>query len=974
MSRIAPTFPSTQNTPNSISVTTASGFNQGDLVYYNNGDYKSQANLTAPGSVTIGAAQPQLILPGGSGGVGTPVFSNSDMRTSDNYGSTYGQAMAVLTNGNIVQVFQSYPTGYPSFRIVNSSGTIVVATTAISTSATFTSGYLSISVCALVGGGFAVMFLNNTPNAAYAVYTNTGTVTTAATTDAISGTTVQQYAAIQMTPLANGGFAVAATAANQNVYYKIYTSTGATTVAWTSLWSIGNNAYGFGIASRSDSSVCIIAYSSSATTMQYAIYSATGTSIVAATNVVASVGSTYLADVICLNNGTTFVLSYVDSGYNISAKLLPTGNTLGSSTQLLPYANTYRNSSSAWTLLRLFAQSGGGFALVSADTLAVYVSFYNSTITSSYPGTNGNGTVPISFPEYMTYFSTGINIANKGTVYENSGNLYFISTYAAYSGSGSNMNYISVNESTYAVNQNPNSTYTSLTSSTITTSQTPGSAVLSSATPTKLNYYASTNFSTTATQSPSKTYGVATISALASGQPYNLCSTTLTDGRVVVGYTISTSFYVTVLSASGAVLTTIFVGASVYGYNNYQSMSVFSLSNGKFGVSFPTNTTTLGMYIYSSSYNLVASSTSVPFGYTPATNTMNNDSYGYAVSGNTLNDHIAVLYSGPSSYVYLQVFDSSLSSVHARFVSAQTYCIMQIAATQNSGFMLSWQPSGGTYLYDVQYVQTGTNTYSSYGTASANYNYSNYVYKNQMKIVPSNGNIIYIPYGYSSGASMNVINYDPYSFQSMGATSMPSQTPSYNTLAGFIALGGTGYGTITLAAASVSSASASASILIYGGPNYTSMNLSTPASQTFTVSGVGIGSNPQFNVTPGPGYQSFVLWVDNSNVINYMIVNTCPLYVPYSITSGVTISNSVAISPNSSGSGITNAVLAGVANSTSSAGSNGSVTINGSTVLNSNYSASTALQSFDNQLPNGTGIQGVKGTIVGRNVNLFGNN
>ena len=121
-------------------------------------------------------------------------------------------------------------------------------------------------------------------------------------------------------------------------------------------------------------------------------------------------------------------------------------------------------------------------------------------------------------------------------------------------------------------------------------------------------------------------------------------------------------------------------------------------------------------------------------------------------------------------------------------------------------------------------------------------------------------------------------------------------------------------------------------------------------------------------------YSSVIAWADASNYPNYMIVNTAPIILPYTVTSGVTVSNPVTISPAPNTSGISNAALVGVANNTAAAGASATLTTNGLVTLNTNYSASTAFQSFDYQLPNGGGIQGVKGTIVGRNVNLLGNN
>ena len=223
MSRIAPTFPTTQNTPNSISVTTASGFNQGDLVYFSGNDYKSPANVTAPSTVNFAANQQQMVYSGGITGAVSPVFSATDYQTSNNsYGSSINQGMAVLTNGNIVQVFRSYNLNYPSFRIVNSAGTVVVATTTISTSSPFVTAGNNISVVALVGGGFAVMFNTSAGNPAYAVYTNTGSVTTAATSDALSSGSTSSQTIFQMTPLANGGFAVMVQSTAGNNQVKIY--------------------------------------------------------------------------------------------------------------------------------------------------------------------------------------------------------------------------------------------------------------------------------------------------------------------------------------------------------------------------------------------------------------------------------------------------------------------------------------------------------------------------------------------------------------------------------------------------------------------------------------------------------------------------------------------------------------------------------------------------------------------------------
>jgi hypothetical protein len=90
------------------------------------------------------------------------------------------------------------------------------------------------------------------------------------------------------------------------------------------------------------------------------------------------------------------------------------------------------------------------------------------------------------------------------------------------------------------------------------------------------------------------------------------------------------------------------------------------------------------------------------------------------------------------------------------------------------------------------------------------------------------------------------------------------------------------------------------------------------------------------------------------------------------LISGTTQSNGQGIAPGTTGNGVTGYVFQGVATTTAPAGGTGEVQTVGTALLNSNYSASVSAQAFDHNTPNGSGIAGNKGTIVGRTVNLLG--
>ena len=964
MSRIAPTFPTTQNTPNSINVTTATGFSQGDLVYYNNGDYKSPANVTAPSSVNYPASQPQGTFSGGAGAFCTPVFSATNMQTADNYGSSSCQSMAILTNGNIVQVFRSRPNNYPSFRIVNSSGTIVVAVTAISTSAPYVYDATNIAVCALTGGGFAVMFLTSAGNPAYAVYTNAGAVTTAVTADPLAVGTASYSTPFYLIALANGGFVGAFQNTANAIYIKIYTSTGGTTATWFTPFSLSTASYAWGIAARSDSSICVIGVIAGPD-HRYAIYSATGAVIVASTSYSTSTNGG-ADDITCLSDGTTFAIVYYNStSAALEVKFLPTGNTLSAATLLMTAANCIgTNPPSTWA--RVVALSTGGFAVFVTDaTYVLYTFFSNANATTLYPASNINGAVPLTMPFY-TMGMSNMQFKFKGTVYELSGNLYF--GMAGYYVATANFNLISFNTTTYQLNLASNST-TIYSTGLATASATAGAVSYSTTTPTRFSYTAASTANATAVQLPALILSPQQMATTASK---GMTSATLSDGRFVIAFYTTSSLVITVnvYSPAGTLLQTIIPG-TLYADIGYQSaIRICPLAAGKFAVLFPTAANQMKGIIYSSSYVALYTVSPLSFTSAPYASNFSNDGC-WSADGSIISDRIIIVYCNTSLYQYYQVFDNTLTAVSSGTINATAALggNYVVTCTPAGGFIASYFYAGIPGHYYYTYYPTSATAYQNIGLNSVG---------NSIAPPPSCkhsplGGTQGVFFAINASTTINLVVGDLYQSALQPNSSVASvitNGQNLNTLYGSAGAGVSGAGLFVIAYQN----NTNTAINIISGNVRNWAGGTNPASSQY-IHTVTTGTYPNINVTSGPGYSAVVSYLDVNNLPYFIIVNAAALNIPTTLTAGVTTSNTVSVSsaPVNSG-GVANSVLVGIANNTAAAGASATITTNGSATLNTNYSATTATQAFDYQLPNGSGIQGVKGTISGRNVNLIGNN
>lgn len=971
---------SIQQLPNNVSstqvveVATATGFNAGDAVYYQNGDYKSQPNLTAPSTAQFAVSAQSTIFGGASGGITNGLFPTT---ASNGYGSSKYNMAATLTNGNIVQVFSSRPSNYPSWRIVNTSGVVQVATTSI-TSPVAAAGGL-VGVLALTGGGFVIFWLTSTSGSiAYAIYSNTGAVVTATVTEATGNGGTDYYCRIKATALANGGFVLTIQNTSGVIWFKVYTSTGGATTSWasTSLTTAYYPASSHAIASRSDSSFIIFYNITSTSQPNFQIYSAAGAVTVSNTAITSSLTNwSYGVDVAVLADGLTYVLAYIGYGTtptgNAQAqtfKLLNSSNVQGSETYF-PRQNCYVTPSSSMygnLTLKIAPQASGGFAIFCApdQTCMPAYAFFNSSGTC-LSGTNNNGIIPIYIPNL--YWSDNSN-SIWPTVLEYGGNLNVFYSPVNSNVTQYNQYYFQVSTSTYQVVSLASLPTTLSVTSTPSTSYTAGSAISG------VKYYAANTEQDVYTQKPSTSLNSTTVTtAVGSGSPSHAC--TLSNGNFVIAwisivdYTVNANVY----SPQGSLITSINVDTtnSTVGSNTSaeSAVRVCALSSGKFVITYGNSTSTTTNYsitsvIYSTAYKVLG--------------TISNAIYGtsYSLLGafdciGISNDLWVLAYQQPGTgYLGYAVFGNTGSTiqVYQAINSIVTSQYIALFSLDNGGFGMRATSTGLLYTVYQSAATTWTSSVSGLSMGGS------YMVQNFVPFSTNNGDI-FMPNN-SSSTAIIFSNYAS-NLTNLIATAS-SYTLSTNNVANSSggASGYTGNGTpVFIYFVGANTPTASCTMYCYGLGSYNSSGSSYSAAYSYPSNNVisftlSLTSLPNAYIIPNSGFNCVVVWKSNSNVLQFAIISAFPYNSVTSLTSGVSTSNPVQVTPSlTAQNAITGAVFTGVAATTASAGSTGQVIINGLAQLNTSYPAS-GTGAFDYT---GLAVDGVKGTFNGRNVNLQGN-
>lgn len=923
--------------PQTITVSSAAGFNAGDLVYFNGstGDYGTPTPTTQT-SVSVPVTGSAALLGGITGANASDVGIYGACSTSG--------FSTILTNGNIVQVFFNASTDYPSFRIVSSAGAIVVAETSMST--TFTqSGNPNIAVTALTGGGFAVAWMNSTGGTAnrptYAVYSNAGVVVSAAQQDTGGNGAGTQNQIINIKSTPSGGFIISYYSSGSSVINaRGYAANGTASFAWVSL-TANNVSQVHGLAVRSNGDFLLVG--STTTTIVYAIWSSVGVAVVGSTSFATTNGSgiNSTASATCLSDGTTFVIAYyiVTSGNTAAFRFLPTGNVLGAEFYI-PYLNFKGTNGGYYYVLDVEALADNKFILLTAvSSSSICYAVFDSTgaCLSGTSGTTSTAAVPINIPQ--AYFSYS---GNQVSALESPSG--FISLY--YNNSNSNKNYSmqvsTIDATTYfLVNVTPTTQTLGATTSAPVAYAPSGSAPLSAA-----FTIASGNVSVAGTfgafiKNPEIVYA---------SNVTSISTATLPDGRVLVAYGTNSNtgnLYVAVYSIAGVLTETLTIATGNGYFASFQpfsKISISALTSGKFVISYPTASASSAIKLYSSSFTQIGSTVTV-------SHNANTSGYLVSVSGLT-NDRYIIVYPNGSNYPTYRVYDNTntllvsdtvMTSVDMKYLtvcgySSGGFSVTGTLTTNVQNTARYGNPSGNTFTQIASFASvTGNTTPLQNGRAVAN----------------TNGNV-FTPYANSGsqmvyyGSSLTVNNGSGAGGDLTGLTSIDSS-----------AVGVTGTGV------PVGTAQIGAVMQLFNGLIDPTVALNATLVQPYTSS-----KSSQNSMTPSYGNNVGIAYIDVNQKVNYMIVCGSTFSTRATVTS-TTPSTAINIYPGttSASPAIQNTVFTGVALQTVPAGGAGLVQVNGTAQLGSTYPAGTTYRAFDHQ---GQGVPGVKGTIVGRAITLQG--
>jgi hypothetical protein len=932
-----------------MTVTSNNGFNQGDLIFQSGGDFQQLTSQASSAVFPNNVSQP--VLSGPLGGIGGSIGFPSNNGTNTSGGSGL-RNVALLTNGNIVIVGFNSTAAF--FTIYDTSFNIVVSRTTLPTTHTPTSQ--SVAVIALTGGGFVVYFRQSGAYFAYAIYSNTGSVVSALTVPSdnlTSGSSlVTQWIA---TALSNGGFAAIAQNNSSNaVNYYVFNSTGTKLYASASLV---NSNEAVRITAGASGSFVVFYKPASGTNYQWYLISSTNTTLGSGTISVTGVSG---ANFSCatLSDGINVVLLYGQADTGIYGFRF-----LNTSTYAMGSETTINNPLGVTTVshfdsIAVRSLSSGGFITL-WQTVGNSVQHNQATPSYYYAVFNSSGT-PLatstqtaSFPVYKSLLQLG---SAQGTVdtslstIESGGNLWlFFNPRASGSSAGarSYTNYVQLGLTNY----NPVSSlaYTAPLGS-VTTGT--GAVSLSGSTPTKASYLPGFN-SVTQVNNLSPTATTPSRVASLESRNYDVC--TLTNGNFVVAYCNESTYdiFASVYSPTGVLLTTILVGTGTI--SQWYSVRVTPLASGKFVVAYcpngSGNGSTLSVNIYSASYIQTNS-----FTITGLTIGLTAPSSGQGWGLGSINsDRFAIVaYSTADALIRWWVYSNSGTQLAtSTFAAGAGTYPTAIQGHPSGGFTLAYNPSGSTGNAVLEYLgETSTNTFASNGaitfsnTAGNQRSYFAKLLVNQFNevyyTVPSYSNGVF---GYFHSTYLMFNNEGNFStvinLVAGSNTNNMLSVPTPSGLRAYIEMISTG-SRIGIVGSSNNSLS-----------NYATLTTIRAANNSTTQVATPLYGNTVVLVYPNS--------LDN-NFLSFSII-TFPFNNVVTLNTASSVSNQVSFAGP-------NYPFVGVAASNAVAGGTGIVQTTGVATLNSNYSSSTPYQAFDSQTLGGFGV---RGTIVGRNVNLLGN-
>jgi hypothetical protein len=904
-------------TSNTVPVVSNTGFNAGDLVYQKNGSVDPiPDNLVTTGSFNITGNANIMVGP-----------NNSNVLSATGTGITGGFSLsgpnaAKLSNGNLVIVYVAY-NGFgpfrPYFRIVDENYNEVVAPTVLGAITPANTG--NIAVCALPAGGFAVAMGDGSQNVYVGVYTNTGTVTTALAQDSTLGT----FASFTMAARSSGnGFVIVGNdSTSGNTRFKVYSDTGSQIIAVTTVASFNTGVNRPAIAVRSDNSF-VVGVRTTASIYRYYVYSSTGTA-----GVNGAINSTYTT----LASSPHFEMTAITSGANLDMvyfvfvegtnsfivrQTLSASNVLGTES---PQATGFTAS--------IKSLSSGGYAMAYNDDNNgnLIVRIYNSADSLvANPTVSG---ISIRYSSAYTQFTTIVDLASNIALVGSYGYLNFPSRMAVMAQIVKSTNLVR----NFSTNSLVVGTASSGVNAYARSSSTPNAAFFAS--------------STTTTLSKTINSGVVAYSAAVNGgSSINFIhNKVMQNGDIIVVYsTFSNTVGFNVYSSSGVLLNTYAVGTTF----STPFAKACVLSNGKLVISVATGGNNILYYVYSTSYALIQTGSHQTIAGVTANNP-NNASYGYDISA-MVNSRFVVGYSvGATSYY--SVITDTLTNVETAGVTGSYPYGSSVSGLPNGGFTFCSRLANSATYANIYAPLTSTSYTAINGAQVGSDNFSNMGWLTNASTAQGMGLFIC-----QSNSTAGVYSMDA------GINSVLNQVYSIRTST---------FGTVGMC--TMPNGQVLSVWLDSPGGSYTAFlhNLngssSSYTSQSIGLNGTGSSaSTPHTCVSPLFDTLYVLTFIDSSSKGYMQIQNFASQTYTTGITAGVTPTATAGFIPSQSNGYI----FKGVATTAATAGGTGLVQNVGQAQLNSNYPAGTTYQSFDST---GTLVQGTKGTIVGRNVNMTGN-
>ena len=932
MSRITPSNPANTLTPGFSTVSSPGGFQSGDLVYFKDSSFGLvPGNAVASANFNISATNAPI-----GGPFGRNAFVGV-LNTNINRGVLGRQRFAAtLTNGNIVVVYaggqlNAGAQGNPRFTITDSNFNTVVAETQISVTDSVENS--TIGVAALTGGGFAVVYVNQSAVIRIAVFSNTGTVVTAPFTPA--GWT-NNLSLVDIEPLFNGGF-VASGNQGGTVRVATYNATGT---------QINSNTTSIGFNTTDTPQIAVL------TDNRFVVLTRGGTTSAVVTGFNANcttvgVGPTFSitnptnasggALSICVLSNDEVVLAWSESFANYVRKYFIGTNTIGAGEVLnggsagyVPTVTTLPGDNIAALM-----QTDNGrtiLQIISSSFANISTQIYNGISLDTFSG-NRLSVTGILAGSTLTYFASTVN---SGT---NTGP----STPIQYYQFGNTAPYAPVYRRTQTINV---ATAASAVSGYARSTSTPNNAAFLAATNTTVSNVRTTINGANFVRAP---YVAKTNVAF-------LDTCVMSNGRMVVAYSNnSTAPGFLVVDAAGNVLSDIAISAPV----SLEVIRCTALNSGRLLVAFANTNQNITFQIYDENFTLLSTGDFVTLtgGVIPNnTNTVGNGSF--TVSSIGTNRFIVGYCHNAAARAAYAIFTDSMTFVTTVFLSTQTTGqAPQVAGNIDGTFTATHYITNTGQGFLNKFIQTSPTVYEEITASNFGWSGSTRLATTSKMSPNSVGCMVIAPAQNSNSALM-------YMIANPGQTQTVDLGGSSNFMSSAVAIGATGE-IVALKADSVNGSVvtvvAPGTGILTGGAFIQNSVTIPPATINNSAGGTGpcvclecLYDRTYAFVYRGPSSELYIGLFSSANVT-----------YSRTLVAGVTGSvPSLLLSPTNG------YYLSGVSASDCAAGGTGVVQVNGAATLNSQYSETTTPQAFDFNTP--ALDVGVRGTIAGRNMIISG--